>query len=276
MKLTLREKIFQEHGTPIKVEQHIHEILRNQEKVLHRDSWYEFTNLHHFLTFMQKNFYVAPMVWEQELDELANFSALLKEYKYTETQVSFNLFYDYKGRDYPSSFQWFCTTPVEKAPNRGLVFKNGLIYEEYFDTVAVDKYQDIVGGYFYMKTTELFIDSEWEHVVIIGKEEQDEITSFMKLPPNKYYVHPATPPGDTLIVMGDDLKGNECSLKNTVAAYNYFLDFPCFSVTMTSDVMSSTPSEVTFRYRPYDENRIEEHGWKWAYEGLTKGLEVVE
>lgn len=258
--------VFEKYKTPVKVEQHLHQILTNTEKVLHRDSWYEFTNLHHFLTFMELNFHVAPMIMEQELEKLGNFSELLKEYKYTETQVSFNLFYDYKGRKYPSSFQWFCSTPVEKAPNRGLVFKNDLIYEEYFDTDAVDKYKDIVGGYYYIKNTQLLFNSkhrkikEWEHIVIIGKEQDNitEDTHFMQLPPGKYYKNQATPPGDTLIVIGDDPEGNACSLKHNMNFYNLFLDFPCFSITMTDNVTSPTPSKVSFRYRPYDENPIEQ------------------
>lgn len=259
--------VFEKYKTPVKVEQHLHQILTNTEKVLHRDSWYEFTNLHHFLSFMELNFHVAPMILEQEDEKLGNFSELLKEYKYTETQVSFNLFYDYKGREYPSSFQWFCSAPVEKAPNRGLVFKNGLIYEEYFDTAAVDKYKDIVGGYYYIKNTQLLFGSrydenpkKWEHIVIIGKE-QDNITEdtyFMQLPPGKYYKNQATPPGDTLIVLGDDVEGNACSLKHNMNFYNWFLDFPCRSITMIDDVTTPTPSEVSFRYRPYDENPIEQ------------------
>lgn len=278
--------VFEKYKTPVKVEQHLHQILTNTEKVLHRDSWYEFTNLHHFLTFMELNFHVAPMIWEQDNEELGNFSELLKEYKYTETQVSFNLFYDYKGRQYPSSFQWFCSAPVEKAPNRGLVFKNGLVYEEYFDPVAIDKYKDIVGGYFYMKNTELFVDSKvdshaldskWEHIVIIGKEQDNitEDTKFMQLPPGKYYKDQATPPGDTLIVLGDDLKGYECSLRHNMSVYNYFLDFPCFTITMTYNVMAPTPSEVSFRYRPYDENLTEEGETRW-HKTYTALMELQE
>lgn len=253
---------FSTHKTAVKLENYIHKILRNEYKVLHRDSWYEFKNLYHFLSFMQTEFDVAPIILEKEDEGLGNYSELLSEYKYTETQISFNQFYDGIDRRTPSCFQWFCTSPVKKDESRGIVFKNGLVYEEYFsNSIGFKQYQSILGGYFYCKPTQLYLtNNKWEDIVIIGKEQNEitERTPFMKLPPGRYYIDQSTPPGDTLIVLGDNLQGDECSLKDSLSYYNYFLDFPCYHMNMNFMQADDTSIEVDFQYRPYDENPTEE------------------
>lgn len=262
--------------TPLQLEKEIHKLFKEMDEVNHRDSWYEFRNLFTFLHIMQRNFLTCELIIDNDNEIMGNWSELLNEYKYTQTAVSYSMFYDPHREAYPSPFEWFCTTPVEKGEIRGLVFKNNVVYEEYFSTTdSNEKYQEIVGGYFYFKSTTFAqsVPGEWEDIVIIGKE-QDEITQetpFMKLPPSKHYDTPATPPGDTMIVLGDTRNGEEVSLKGTLRHYNYFLDFPCYNFNLNF-VGIDKPS-IHLHYVPYDEGLTEE-GKKY-YEMLDKKLEVL-
>ena len=264
-------------------------MFREDENIISKDSWYEFKDLQHFLMIIEERWHTSLIVLQEEQEGLGNMSELMNEYKYTNTQVSFNLFTDMdkwgSRNKIPSSFEWFCTTPVKKKPIRGIVFKEGLVYEEYFhdwkDPEGFKEYKEVVGGHFYMKTTDMLLDSylcealqeptkweeckvwtkpeaEWEEIVIIGKE-QDEITPdtpFMELMRSKHYYDQATPVGDTLIVLGStvipDHGGVECSLKSDITYYNYMMDFPCYNLDIRS--ASSKKSIRKFQYKPHDEN----------------------
>lgn len=262
--------------TPLQLEKDIHKLFKEEYKINHRDSWYEFKNLHTFLHIMQRNFHTNEIILENDNEEMGNWSELLNEYKYTQTALSYSMFYDPHRDTYPSTFEWFCTTPVEKEEIRGLVFKDNVVYEEYFPTTdSYKKYQEIVGGYFYCKSTTFAysVPGEWEDIVIIAKE-QDEITQetpFMKLPPSRDYNRPATPPGDTMIVLGDTRNGDEVPLKGNLRDYNYFLDFPCYNFKM--NFPGTDKPSVHLHYIPYDEGLTEEG--KEYHEMLHKRFKEV-
>jgi len=282
---------YEEHGTPTKLEKYIHKIFREDENIVNRDSWYEFVNLQHFLRTVESHWFSFPIVVQEEVKELANFSELMNEYKYTNTQISFDMFRDIdkNGHRYriPSNFEWFCTAPVQKKPIRGIVFKEGVVYEEYFSgfnegVAQMEEYQEIVGGYFYMKRTEhlLAIDpqAEWEDIVIIGKEQNEikEETPFMMMQRSKHYVDQSTPPGDTLIVLGGkvipDHGSIECSLKKDLGQYNFFMDYPCFHITINNG--EEKTQRRKFQYRPYNENLTEEGVAYYAF--MEKRLKEIE
>ena len=267
---------YDNNKTPLQLEREIHKLFKEEYEIPHKDSWYQFKSLQQFLTVMQMNFHTQELILENDAVEMCNWSELLNEYKYTQTSLSYGIMTDPHREKYPAPFEWFCTNPVEKKEMRGIVFKNGVVYEEYFeDSLETSKqYQEILGGYWYCKSTQVLNgDMEWEDIVIIAKE-QDEITSetpFMKLPQNKHYNYPATPVGDTMIVLGEDKYYNERSLKNSLIYYNYFLDFPCYNFTM--NFVGSTKPSIKLRYIPYDEELTEEG--KEFYNNIEKKMKEM-
>lgn len=281
-------KAYEEHKTPLKLERYIHKMFKEEYEIPNKDSWYEFRNQYHFLTILEDNWKIDEYVLHNEIEDLGNFSKLLDTYKYTNTQLSFNMFhiftYHRSRCERISSFDWFCTSPVQKglarplpkdlmhlAPPvvRGIVFKDGLLYEEYFPIANGlyhgDKYREIVGGSFYMMNTEVPAgtskDKEWEDIVIIGKEQNEitEDTPFMHLHGSKHYNNPATPIGDTLIVLGSmstrDRGQIECSLEEETQYYNLLLEFPCFPMHI-KDAEGKTIRN--FERRGYNSNLTEE------------------
>ena len=264
-------EVSKKNRTPLELEKHIHKIFKEKYKVSHRDSWYEFKNVLKFLRIMEENFVVYPVA-SLKPEQDTNINDLFDVYKYTNTNISFQLPIDPMRQKLFSSFDWFCSSPVEKKPIRGAVFKDNLVYEEYFEhPETYQEYRDILGGYVYITKTEIpaprqdfdewtkenHKKGKWLDILIIGKElkEVPEVaaingTPFMKLLGNRHYYEPATPIGDALIILGCTPDGDACSLQHLLCYYNYYLDYPCYNINVTFPKLGISKS---FKYRGHNQ-----------------------